>query len=504
MLFAAALALPAQAQNTSAPDCVVQGTFTATGRQGGPNPARIAEGFNNKTAGCITWYLSITSTGFSATSIALQSAPDSSGVAGTWVNFAGTIVYGTNPTTTTTQTIINATGFYPWISVNAGTLTGTGTVTWSLVGWKGAASFAVSVGPPVGTTDVNCVSGCAGGTTDTDDGAVAGGQTTSIQIGLPYLWNGSGWVRMLGNATDGLLVNLGANNDVTVTGNVTAVQATGTNLHTVVDSGTISTITNPVTVTDGAGALNVIADSGTITTVSTVTNLSQMSGAAIAMGTGARSAGTQRVTVATDDLVPVTVSAITASASGPNTGANSDSVVCATDTKCVVKGDGTAGSASAGVLTVQGIASMTPIKVDVTTISAAASGPQAAATSDATVQAYNTLISGITSNMTGTTSTQVIAGTASNYQYISWCVVDQDSITVSTAILLQDGSGGTTLARLPAPSGSVATTGASGAVINFPRPLKVPTSGNGLYAQNVTTGSDTYVTCGGERSTISY
>lgn len=38
----------------------------------------------------------------------------------------------------------------------------------------------------------------------------------------------------------------------------------------------------------------------------TVTNLSQMSGAAIAMGTGVRSAGTQRVTVATDDLVPVT------------------------------------------------------------------------------------------------------------------------------------------------------------------------------------------------------
>lgn len=42
----------------------------------------------------------------------------------------------------------------------------------------------------------------------------------------------------------------------------------------------------------------------TVTTVSTVTNLSQMSGQAIAMGTGARSAGTQRVTIATDDVVP--------------------------------------------------------------------------------------------------------------------------------------------------------------------------------------------------------
>lgn len=47
----------------------------------------------------------------------------------------------------------------------------------------------------------------------------------------------------------------------------TVVQPTGTNLHTVSDSGTITTITNPVTVTDGAGALNTIVDSGTITTI---------------------------------------------------------------------------------------------------------------------------------------------------------------------------------------------------------------------------------------------
>jgi hypothetical protein len=46
----------------------------------------------------------------------------------------------------------------------------------------------------------------------------------------------------------------------------------------------------------------------TVTTVSTVTNLAQMGGAAIAMGTGVRSAGTQRVTIATDDIVPVSQS----------------------------------------------------------------------------------------------------------------------------------------------------------------------------------------------------
>ena len=40
--------------------------------------------------------------------------------------------------------------------------------------------------------------------------------------------------------------------------------------------------------------------------LATVTNLAQLGGQAVAMGTGARTAGTQRVTVATDDSIPVT------------------------------------------------------------------------------------------------------------------------------------------------------------------------------------------------------
>jgi hypothetical protein len=64
-------------------------------------------------------------------------------------------------------------------------------------------------------------------------------------------------------------------------GNVFVRQATGTNLHAVLDS-------------------------GTVTTVSTVTNLSQMGGVAISLNTGVRDTGTQRVTIATNDVVPVT------------------------------------------------------------------------------------------------------------------------------------------------------------------------------------------------------
>jgi hypothetical protein len=52
---------------------------------------------------------------------------------------------------------------------------------------------------------------------------------TGLIQNLGMLWNGATHDRMPGNATDGQLVNLGANNDVTVTGTVTANLAAGTN-----------------------------------------------------------------------------------------------------------------------------------------------------------------------------------------------------------------------------------------------------------------------------------
>lgn len=119
--------------------------------------------------------------------------------------------------------------------------------------------------------------------------------------------------------------------------------------------------------------------------------------------------------------------------------------------------------------------------------------------------AAGTLASGaVTSAMTGTTSTSVIGGTASNYVYVTQCTTSSASLTVSTDINLQDGSGGTVLYVLPTPAATVATTGGSGGVFVFPVPLKVPTSGNGLFAVNVTTGSSTKISCSGFKSTVSY
>lgn len=48
----------------------------------------------------------------------------------------------------------------------------------------------------------------------------------------------------------------------------------------------------------------------TVTTVSTVTNLAQLGGQAISMNTGVRDGGTQRVTIATNDLVPISAASL--------------------------------------------------------------------------------------------------------------------------------------------------------------------------------------------------
>lgn len=157
---------------------------------------------------------------------------------------------------------------------------------------------------------------------------------------------------------------------------------------------------------------------------------------------------------------------------------------------------GTAGTAAAQVSTIQGIASMTPVLV---------TAQAGTALIGSVVTFPGTLVKGaVTSAMTGTTSTSVVSGTASNYLYITQCTTSNASTTVSTDILLQDGSGGTTLYVLPAPAAAVATTGGGGGAFTFPTPIKVDTSGNALYAANVTTGSSTKISCSGYRSTVSY
>lgn len=98
----------------------------------------------------------------------------------------------------------------------------------------------------------------------------------------------------------------------------------------------------------------------------------------------------------------------------------------------------------------------------------------------------------ITTSMTGTTSTSLIAAPGVGLRnYITTIIVSNAHATVGTDVVIQDGSGGTTLLTIPA----AAVYG--GAVITLPTPLRQPTTNTALFAQNVTTGASTKVSAVG-------
>jgi hypothetical protein len=98
----------------------------------------------------------------------------------------------------------------------------------------------------------------------------------------------------------------------------------------------------------------------------------------------------------------------------------------------------------------------------------------------------------ITSAMTGTTSTSLVAAPAAGLRnYLTQITVSNSHATVGTDIVIQDGSGGTTLYTIPA----AAVYG--GAVITFPTPLRQPTTATAIFCANVTTGASTKVSASG-------
>ena len=109
--------------------------------------------------------------------------------------------------------------------------------------------------------------------------------TTSNIAAMGMVWDGVAWDRAAGTSADGALVNLGANNDVTVTG----------------------------TVALGAGAATI----GSLAANQSV-NVAQINGVAATMGNGISGTGVQRVTLASDSTGQVTLA--TGSATVGNVG----------------------------------------------------------------------------------------------------------------------------------------------------------------------------------------
>lgn len=122
---------------------------------------------------------------------------------------------------------------------------------------------------------------------DNVDNASDGLQTSSFG----YFFDGTTWDRVRGDSTDGLLVNLGANNDIT--GTVTA--NAGTNLNTsllALESGG-----NLAAIATSLGSLDNSVDGNYLNV-----NMN-IAGTDVAAGAGTNSAQTLRVTIATDDEV---------------------------------------------------------------------------------------------------------------------------------------------------------------------------------------------------------
>lgn len=207
-LIAAALLFghPAKAQQVvvSQPDCIIFFHFTAVNQT---SPLAPNAGFSNLTNGCTTWNFSYANTGFSAITLAFQSAPNVSGAAGSWSTFAGgSLVSGINPNTNTTGTFTWIVGYNPWVRVALTAATGSGTVDGAVYGFRIPSAGS----SPSATANVNLV--------DVGGAAIALGQTT-----------------MAGSLPVAIASNQGA---VPVSGTVTANQGTAGSAWPVSQSGT--------------------------------------------------------------------------------------------------------------------------------------------------------------------------------------------------------------------------------------------------------------------------
>jgi len=144
LLFASAL-LAQQANTVIQPDISFDFTLTSTGTVQYPN--------STSSLGIKYWRFNYqTSGGFSGISIELDGAPDSSGAPGSWATMPGTVTFGANPQTSTTGgntgITVNATNINPWVRINVTSLTGSGTITGRVMGYRVNPDGAGAAGCP--------------------------------------------------------------------------------------------------------------------------------------------------------------------------------------------------------------------------------------------------------------------------------------------------------------------------------------------------------------------
>lgn len=238
---------------------------------------------------------------------------------------------------------------------------------------------------------------------------------------------------------------------------------------TVAVSGTVTVASHAVTNAGTFAVQNTAATPAGTNNIGDVDVLT-INGVAPAFGTGVRGATVQRVTIATDDSVPVTIATNTPVGNVAHDAADSGSPLKTggrartSDITSVANDDRTD-----SVHTKNGFQVVFPFCLPENLVNGA-----------------------ITTAMTGTTSTSLIAAPGAGlYNYITQVTVSNSHATVGTDVTLQDGNGGTAFYTIPA----AAVYG--GAAIQFNPPLRQPTSNTALYCVNITTGASTKVSASG-------
>jgi hypothetical protein len=309
----------------------------------------------------------------------------------------------------------------------------------------------------------------------------------------------TGTINPLNSNTAGALRTDGSGVTQPVSGTVTANAGTGTMA--------VSIATAPVLVAGSAIIGKVGIDQTTPGTTNLVAlaanqsvNVAQMNGVTTTMGNGVSGTGVQRVAIASDNT-PFAVKT-------DQTTHGTTDLVAADITKvagtAIVNG-GVAGSQSVGGTVATNVAiTANPLNLG----AQAVSSENTAVTTARQVQLVADLVGklivlpysnpenfvsgAITTAMTGTTSTSLIAAPAAGLRnYITQITVSNSHATVGTDVIIQDGNAGTTLYTIPA----AAVYG--GAVVTFPTPLRQPTTATAIYCANVTTGSSIKVSASG-------
>jgi len=267
----------------------------------------------------------------------------------------------------------------------SGTVAATQSGTWNINNISGTVSLPTGAaieakqtqpGVDIGDVTVNNAAGAAavniqdGGNSITVDGTVNVGNFPATQPVSGTVTSNQGtptttanrWPVQITDGTDlaqvsaaGAVLVDGSATTQPVSGTVTVTQATGTNLHTVLDSGTLTSITNAlpagtnvighvitdtgsttvvtgnVTVVQPTGTnLHVVVDSAPTTSVTQgtspwVSNVTQFGSSNVVTGTGTSGAGIPRVTVSSDSSLAVN-NAAGASAVNIQDGGNSITV----------------------------------------------------------------------------------------------------------------------------------------------------------------------------------